>query len=125
MLLAMMRRLHMSTEIIEKSAFYQEALAKGSERGSEQGKAKGIEQGNAAGLCDAIMMIVRARIGEPAPDLVQALESAQVDTLENVMAHALIETLDEVRAQLALWAKPAFAIMTVMIDGAASIVLRS
>lgn len=88
----------MSTEIIEKSAFYQEALAKGIARGIEQGKAEGIEQGKAEGLRDAIIVILRARFGEPTPDVTQALASAQVDTLE----HAMSDTLDEVRAQLGL-----------------------
>lgn len=97
-LLAMMRRLHMSTEIIEKSAFYQEALAKGMEQGMEQG----IEQGKAAGLRDAILVILRARFGEPTSDLTQTLGSAHSAALEDVLRHALDETLDQVRVRLGL-----------------------
>ncbi len=93
-LLAMMRRLQMSTEIIEKSAFYQEALAKGIEQG--------IEQGKAAGLRDAILVILRARFGEPASDLTQALGAAHSEALEDVLRHALDETLDQVRVRLGL-----------------------
>lgn len=96
----------MSTEIIEKSAFYQEALARGIARGIEQGKAEGIEQGieqgKAEGMRDAIMVILRTRFGEPTPDLLQALVSARADTLEEVLQHALSETLDQVRVRLGL-----------------------
>lgn len=89
-LLEMMRRLHMSTEIIEKSAFYQEALTKG----KAEGKAEGIH--------DAALVTLRGRFGELAPDLLAALSQASGDTLLGVLAHASTETLDQVRARLGL-----------------------
>lgn len=65
----------MSTEIIEKSAFYQEALT------------KGLEQGKAEGLHDAALVTLRGRFGDLAPD---------------VLAHAETETLDQLRMRLGL-----------------------
>lgn len=73
----------MSTEIIEKSAFYQEALAKGVQRGLEQGKS----EGKAEGLHDAVLVTLRGRFGELPPDM---------------LAHVGTETLDQVRARMGL-----------------------
>ena len=105
-LLAMMRRLHMSTEIIEKSAFYQEAiargLAQGLQQGIEQGKIQGRSEGKAEGLRDAIQVVLRARFGEPATDLLQGLAAAPADTLQDLLERASTESLEQVRAHLGL-----------------------
>ncbi|HEX8035228.1 MAG TPA: hypothetical protein VF510_15345 [Ktedonobacterales bacterium] len=86
----------MSTEIIEKSAFYQEALAKGVQRGLEQGKA----EGKAEGIYDAALVTLRGRFGELPPDLLAALSQASADTILDVLAHAGTETLNQLRARL-------------------------
>jgi hypothetical protein len=89
-LLAMMRRLHMSTEIIEKSAFYQEALV------------KGVEQGKVEGIRDAAFVTLRGRFGELPPDLLSAISEASSDVVLDVLAHAGTETLEQVRSRLGL-----------------------
>ncbi|MGZ3716485.1 MAG: hypothetical protein ACXVA4_13775, partial [Ktedonobacterales bacterium] len=58
-LLAMMRSLQMSTEIIEKSAFYQEALARGRTQGIEQGIEQGKAEGMRQGIYDAALAMLR------------------------------------------------------------------
>lgn len=80
----------MSTEIIEKSAFYQEALT------------KGLEQSKAEGLHDAALVTLRGRFGDLAPDVLAALSQANGDTILDVLAHAGTETLDQLRMRLGL-----------------------
>lgn len=87
-----MRRLKMSTEIIEKSAFYQEALAKG----EAKGKAEGIEEGQR----NAALVVLRGRFGELPPDLAQAISAADQATLDQVLRYAGTDTLEQVRARL-------------------------
>lgn len=87
-LLAIVRRMQMSTEIIEKSAFYQEALAKGEARGK------------AEGLREAALAVLRSRFGEPAADLQQALAVADVAALEGLLPHIATDTAEQVRARL-------------------------
>lgn len=87
-----MRRLKMSTEIIEKSAFYQEALAKG----EAKGKAEGIEEGQR----NAALVVLRGRFGELPPDLAQAISAADQATLDQVLRYAGTDTLEQMRARL-------------------------
>lgn len=99
-LLAMMRRLHMSTEIIEKSAFYQEALARGRtqgiEQGIEQGKAEGVHQG----IYDATVAVLRGRFGTLSPELEQALVAATSEAMQRMLAHAATETPEQLIERL-------------------------
>ncbi|HEX8036156.1 MAG TPA: hypothetical protein VF510_20030 [Ktedonobacterales bacterium] len=94
----------MSTEIIEKSAFYQEALAKGRAQGIEQGKGEGIEQGKTVsvveGLREAVLAMLHERFGMLPSALEQRVAGADAATLREVLAHAVIETLDQVSERL-------------------------
>jgi hypothetical protein len=85
-ILTLMRRLFMSTEIIGQSALYQEALA----------------QGKADGLRDAALTALRGRFGELPADLAQAVTHASAEQIQDVLAHIGTDTLEQARARLGL-----------------------
>lgn len=80
--LAMMRRLFMSTEIIEKSSVYQAWRARA--------------------LREAVALVLGGRFGELPSDLTQAIAAADSEHLRDMLAHAGTDTLDELRARLGL-----------------------
>jgi len=79
-ILAMMRRLFMSTEIVEKSSVYQAWMARA--------------------WRDAVTLVLGGRFGELPFDLTQAIATADREHLQDVLAHAATDTLDELRARL-------------------------
>jgi predicted transposase YdaD len=95
---ALMRRIFMSTEIIETSALYQEWIQKG----RAEGRAEGEAAGRAAGVREAALVLLRARFGEVAPDIEQALGQTGTEGLEALLPHLAAETLPEIRARLGL-----------------------
>lgn len=90
------RRLFMSTDILEKSALYQEWVRNAREQGIEQG----IEQGTANGLREAALLTLRARLGELPPEIADAVARASVPSLEELLAHVTSDTPEQLRARL-------------------------
>src|SRR5579859_802035 len=111
-MLAMIRRLFMSTDILETSPLYQEWVGKareegkaqgieqGREQGIEQGREQGREQGKAEGMREAVLVVLRNRFGELAPSLVHAISSAALAQLQDVLAHVATESLEQITARL-------------------------
>lgn len=81
-ILTLMRRLFMSTEIIGQSALYREAVAEG--------------------MRDAVLTALRGRFGELPTDLAQAVTHASADHIQDVLAHIGSDTLEQARARLGL-----------------------
>ena len=108
--LEIIRRLFVSTEILEQSPLYrlwrEQAMQEGIEHGIEQGREQGIEQGREQGLqqglAEGALAALRLRFGELAHEVEQAVASARKETLEDVLAHVATDTLEHVRARLGL-----------------------
>jgi len=90
----MIRRLFMSTEILETSPLYQEWAR----RATEQGLQQGLQQG----LREAALEVLRTRFNPLPTEVAAALGTATVDVLRAVLAHATSDSLDEVRGRLGL-----------------------
>lgn len=90
----------MSTEIIEKSAFYQEALARGRTQGIEQGIEQGKSEGMRQGVYDAALAVLRGRFGTLSPELEQALAVATPEAMHQMLAHAATETPEQLVERL-------------------------
>ncbi|HLJ80480.1 MAG TPA: hypothetical protein VKT52_03265, partial [Ktedonobacterales bacterium] len=86
--MAIMRRILMNTEIIEKSSLYQEWIG------------KGREEGRAEGTREAVLIMLRGRFGALPEDFEQALAAADLARIEAMLAHAATESLAELRARL-------------------------
>ncbi|HLJ80475.1 MAG TPA: hypothetical protein VKT52_03240 [Ktedonobacterales bacterium] len=78
----------MSTEILETSPLYQEWVQ------------KAHEEGKAEGLREAVLAVLRSRFGELAPSLVDAINSAVLAQLQDVLAHATTDSLEQITARL-------------------------
>jgi predicted transposase YdaD len=87
---ALLRRVFMSTEIIGTSALYQEWIQEGESRG----KAEGVRE--------TVLLLLRARFGELAPEVEQAVTVASVERLEALMPTFATGDLTAVRTQLGL-----------------------
>jgi hypothetical protein len=87
---ALMRRIFMSTEIIETSALYQEWIQ------------KGRAEGRAEGVREAALVLLRARFGEVAADLEQVIGAADADSLDTMIPGFATDALPEIRARLGL-----------------------
>ena len=87
-MLAMIRRLFMSTEILETSPLYREWVQKA----HDEGKAEGIRE--------AVLIVLRNRFGELPPSLAAAINAAAATQLQDVLAHAVTDSLEQVAARL-------------------------
>ena len=118
-ILSMLRRLLMSTEILEQSSLYREwverakaegqkqGLEQGLEQGRELGLEQGAERGKRDGLAEATQIILEQRFGALPDDLITALAQATISRLEDVLTHLPAEsTLPEVRRRLGLTNQP-------------------
>jgi hypothetical protein len=88
----LIRRLFMSTEILETSALYQEWI----QEATEKGIARGLEQGQR----DALLAMLRGRFGTLATEIEQAIEGADAATVQALLPRAGVDSLDELRARL-------------------------
>lgn len=91
-MLAMIRRLFMSTKILETSPLYQEWVG----RAREEGKA----EGEAEGLREAIVAVLHSRFGEPAPALVTAINGATLEQLRGILSYVGMESLEQITQRL-------------------------
>jgi hypothetical protein len=95
--LALLRRLFMSTEILDQSPLYRRWIAEG----EAEGEAKGRAEGEAKGLREATLAVLRSRWGEVSADLQALVEAASADTLRDMLAHMVTDTEQQLRARLA------------------------
>ncbi len=98
------RRVHMSTELLEESPLYREwiaqAEAKGEAKGKVEGEARGKADGELSGLRRSVRIILAKRFGPLDETLLAAIDAAQAADLEAVLAQAITDTLDQIRARL-------------------------
>ena len=92
----------MSTEILETSPLYQEWVRKATEEGLSKGMAQGMAQGEERGLREAVLIILRGRFGEPAADIVTAVDAASRETLSAILRNAATDSLAQIRERLGL-----------------------
>jgi hypothetical protein len=85
---AIIRRLFMSTEILEQSPLYRAWIQ------------QGIEQGKAEGLRIALLGVLRGRFGTVPPELTQAINAAPADALERLLEYAGTESVEQLQARL-------------------------
>ncbi len=92
--LEIVRRVSMSTEILEQSPLYQEWTRKAKEEGRQEGVEEGMRQ--------SVLGVLRGRFGELSPDLVAALSAAHQSTLETLLPDLATISLEELRSRLGL-----------------------
>ncbi|MGH2517054.1 MAG: hypothetical protein ACRDHP_15500 [Ktedonobacterales bacterium] len=95
---ALIRRLFMSTEILETSPLYQLWVRKA----TEEGMAQGMAQGKIEGLREGTIAALRGRFGELSQDVIEACVSASAETLTRLLGEVSTLTLEHVRAELGL-----------------------
>lgn len=89
---AMLRRLAMSTEILDTSPLYQSWKREWIERGREEGAANSARS--------ALLAVLRGRFGELPEPLARAIEAAPRAAIEAALPYAGTETLDQLAARL-------------------------
>jgi hypothetical protein len=101
---AMLRRLAMSTEILDTSPLYQEWKREwqeqGMQQGIEQGMRQGVEQGMRQGVRQALALVLRGRFGALPEPLAQAIEAAPMERIDEALTRAATASLDELAALL-------------------------
>ena len=106
--LAMIRRLFMSTELLEQSPLYQEWVAKaqaegmvkGRAEGEVKGRAEGEAQGEAHGLRESVQAVLESRFQTLDAELLAAIAEADTETLRGALRHVALDSLDEARERL-------------------------
>jgi hypothetical protein len=89
---AMLGRLAVSREILETSPLYQEWAQEWLTRGREEGREEALRR--------AVLVVLRGRFPEVPAALVGAIETAPRETVEDMLAHAATETLEQLAARL-------------------------
>jgi hypothetical protein len=92
--LALFRRVFMSTEILDQSPLYHRLI--------DQAEARGEAEGAAKAMRHAARTALQGRWGELSADVISALETASLDTLDDVLAHVAADTQEQMRARLGL-----------------------
>lgn len=104
--LGMIRRLFMSTEILDESPLYHYLVQKAREQAMAEGKAEGMAEGKAEGMAEGmaqgVLALLRVRFGDPAADVVEAVSTASRETLLAILHNATTDTLAQVRERLGL-----------------------
>ena len=88
--LAMIRRLFMSTEILDESPLYHYLVQ------------KAREQAMAEGMAQSVLALLRGRFGDPAADVAEAISTASRETLLAILHNATSDTMAQVRERLGL-----------------------
>lgn len=101
-LLDMLRRLFMSSDLLEHFPLYHVLTEMASEKGMAQGVAQGVAQGRLDGLRQSAHLILENRFGHLLADVDAALQTADELVLLEVIAHAVTDTDDQVRERLHL-----------------------
>lgn len=87
---ALLRRLTMSTELLDQSPIFR------------RWRAEFTAAGKAEGLLEAAQAALRGRWGELSPEVAGAVEAASAETLLDVVAHVSADTQEQMRARLGL-----------------------
>ncbi len=95
---ALLRRLTMSTELLDQSPIFRRWRAEF----TAEGKAEGLREGEAKGLREAAQAALHGRWGELSPEVAGAVEAAGAETLLDVVAHVATDTQEQMRARLGL-----------------------
>jgi DNA uptake protein ComE-like DNA-binding protein len=78
----------MSTEILETSPLYQLWVSEATEKGMAQG------------LREAVLAVLHSRFGEPAPEVVAAINGATVEQLRELLNYVGTESLEQITQRL-------------------------
>ena len=105
---ALIRRLFMSTEVLDTSPLYREwvekaqaeGMAQGMAQGIAEGREEGIAEGEAQGLREAIQAMLESRFQTLDEDLLALIAAADLPTLRAAVRHVALDSLDEARAHL-------------------------
>lgn len=92
-MLTIIRRLGMSTEILETSPLYREWVQKAQEAG--------MQQGRLAGMRDSVRLVLEGRFSTLDEQLLALLNVADETALMWVLAHVATDSLEHIRARLA------------------------
>lgn len=95
-LLAMIRRLFMSTELLEQSPLYREWVAKA----QAEGEAKGEVEGEVRGLRESVQTVLESRFQTLDAELLAAIAAADIETLRGALRHVALDSLDDARERL-------------------------
>lgn len=95
---AMVRRVFMSTEILDQSPLFRSMIREATEKGLAEGEAKG----EAKGLREAARAVLEGRFGTLDADTLAALSAADDATLKALLPHLGTDTLAQVRERLGL-----------------------
>lgn len=93
---ALIRRLFMSTELLDQSPLYREWVDKAKAEGLAEGKA----EGEAQGMRIAVQAALEGRFQSLDAGLLAALEVATPDALKETLRHITTDSLDQVRERL-------------------------
>ncbi|MBF6589930.1 MAG: hypothetical protein IVW57_05285 [Ktedonobacterales bacterium] len=94
---ALVRRIFMSTELLDESPLYRAWVAEGRAGGRAEGKA----EGKVEGLREGTRAALEGRFGALDDALAALLAAADEATLKAVLAHIATETMEQVRERLA------------------------
>lgn len=92
--LAIFRRVFMSTEILDQSPLYHQLVDEAVARSRAEGEAKGVRE--------AALAALRGRWGELSPEIATAVEAASAGGLLEVLAHVATDTWEQMQAHLGL-----------------------
>ena len=100
--LAIFRRVFMSTEILDQSPLYHQLVDEAVARSRAEGRAEGEAEGEAKAMREAALAALRGRWGELSPDIAAAVEVASAGVLLDVVAHVATDTREQMQARLGL-----------------------
>ena len=100
--LAIFRRVFMSTEILDQSPLYHQLVDEAVARGRAEGRAEGEAEGEAKAMREAALAALRGRWGELSSDIAAAVEAASAGVLLEVVAHVATDTREQMQARLGL-----------------------
>ena len=88
----------MSTELLDESPLYREWIETAEARGMTRGKA----EGKAEGMRASVLRMLEIRFGAVDESLTQAIEQADYTSLDKLIPHAVVDSLDQLRQLLGL-----------------------
>lgn len=95
---AIIRRLFMSTEILDQSPLYREWV----ETAEAKGEAKGKVEGESYGMRSTIRLVLEGRFGALDTDLLQAIEQATTEQIAAIALHVTADSVTQVRERIGL-----------------------
>lgn len=99
---AMIRRLFVSTEILDESPLYREWVDKATAEGMKKGIQQGIAEGKSEGMRLMVRRALEGRFGTVSEALLTALAAAPQETLDAIIMHIATDSLETVHIRLGL-----------------------